>query len=897
MKGYVWNSNKRKVLVVILCLSLVLGGSGANFIVTAAEDTFTGISNQKSGDLTWSITPDGKLTISGTGNYVKNAEDRYNGYNPSWYAYKDYILTAEVSVTGITSMERMFHGLSNLTSIVFKNTDASQVTTMEEMFTSCESLQMLDLSGLDTRNVKNMRDMFNMCITMESVNVKGKFSTASVTDMSNMFANCNELSTLDVSGFDTNKVTDMSSMFAGCETIQTLDVSNFNTSNVTDMGGMFGGCYDLETLTLGSSFQVNKVEYMNNMFIYCYSLKEIDLSTFHTSLNDEGVVTDMSGMFYHCRSLTSAIFPKDFDTSNVEDMAVMFYQCRSLKKLDISGFDTSKVKRMNQMFDECISLEQLDISSFNTSSVKEMHYMFRKCKSLQSLDLSNFNTENVTSMYAMFDGCNTITELDLSSFDTSKYTSDTEFVLKMNNLVKITTGKDKRAYKLVTDAENWIDDKGNMYLDDTTIEPDSNTTLYAHSGSFDITYIYDGELVDAQATYNMGEALSLSGYVTKKYYIFDGWYEDEGLTKKITEISADRYGDINLYAKMNPVTYNIAYRNVDDASNVELLPTNYTYNENLELKSPAKICHQFDGWYLDKELIKKITAITPGTFGDIILYGKWTECHDLDKENGTVIKEATTNIEGEICYKCRKCNYTESEKIPCIVVNEGQITEERPVTDKYQITDETILNKTDDGDIKGSDFTKFQARANKTMKHSIGLKWNKLTGADGYKIYGNKCGKKNRYKFITNIKNGNKTKWTQKKLKKGTYYKFIVRAYQLVDGEEVTLAVSKTIHATTTGGKYGVAKSVKIKTDKKMKRKKGNYTLTIKKSKKYTIKASEVKGVKKIRRHRKIAFDSNDKNIATISSKGVVKAKKSGNCYIYAYAQNGVYKRIKVVVK
>lgn len=32
-------------------------------------------------------------------------------------------------------------------------------------------------------------------------------------------------------------------------------------------------------------------------------------------------------------------------------------------------------------------------------------------------------------------------------------------------------------------------------------------------------------------------------------------------------------------------------------------------------------------------------------------------------------------------------------------------------------------------------------------------------------------------------------------------------------------------------------------------------------------------------------------------SKGVVKAKKKGTCYIYAYAQNGVYKKIKITVK
>ncbi len=963
MKRHVWNSENVKALIIMLGLFFIFGSNATTRSVHATESTFTGVSNQTSGALTWSITPEGKLTITGTGDYARDSEDEYNGYNPSWYAYKDYIKAAEVNVTGITSMERMFQDLSNLTTVDFKNTDASQVTTMKDMFVLCSSLQTVNLSSLDTRNVKNMSDMFNMCTSMESVTVSGKFSTASVTDMSAMFANCNKLSALDVSDFDTSSVTDMSSMFSGCETIKTLDVSTFNTSKVTDMGGMFGGCYDLETLTLGSNFNVDKVKYMNNMFIYCYALTEIDLSTFRTSPGVKGAVTDMSGMFDNCRRLTSVVFPKEFDTSNVTDMAVMFYKCGSLEEVNLSGFDTSKVKRMNQMFDECISLTKLDISSFDTSSVEEMHYMFRKCKALRSLDLSHFDTVNVTSMSAMFQdcyalesldissfktgkneyvwgmfancknlqnvdvskfdtskvqsfgtmfkncyklqsidvsnfntsnatnmkdmfyGCNAITELDLSGFDTSNYTSDTEFVLQMSNLIKVTTGKDKRAYRLITNAEKWMDDVGNVYINDTTIEPESNTTLYAHNGVFNINYIYEGELVDCPKTYNMGEKLSLSGYVTKEHYTFDGWYEDKGLTKKITVISADRYGDITLYAKMVPVTYAITYRNVEDASKMEALPLRYTYGENFELGTPVKLCYKFAGWYEDEKLTKKITVIAPGTSGDIILYGKWIGNHDLDKENGTIIKEATTIAEGEILYKCKNCAYTETEKLP------------RIVTDESQITDEAILNNPNEGDIKGSDFTKFQARADKTTKKSIRLKWNKVDEADGYKIYGNRCGKKNRYQFIINIEDGNKTKWTQKKLRKGTYYKYIVRAYKLVDGEEVTLAVSKTIHATTTGGKYGVAKSVKVKTDKKMNLKKGVYTLTIKKNKKYTIKAYEVKGTKKIQKHRKIAFESSDKTIASVSSKGVVKAKKKGTCYIYAYAQNGVYKKIKVVVK
>ena len=43
----------------------------------------------------------------------------------------------------------------------------------------------------------------------------------------------------------------------------------------------------------------------------------------------------------------------------------------------------------------------------------------------------------------------------------------------------------------------------------------------------------------------------------------------------------------------------------------------------------------------------------------------------------------------------------------------------------------------------------------------------------------------------------------------------MVRAYKIIDGKKVTIAVSKTIQVTTTGGKNGNAKSLQA-TKKKL---------------------------------------------------------------------------------
>lgn len=39
------------------------------------------------------------------------------------------------------------------------------------------------------------------------------------------------------------------------------------------------------------------------------------------------------------------------------------------------------------------------------------------------------------------------------------------------------------------------------------------------------------------------------------------------------------------------------------------------------------------------------------------------------------------------------------------------------------------------------------------------------------------------------------------------------------------------------------------------------------------------------------------KKVVTVTSDSVIKAMRKGNCKIWVYAQNGVYKEIKVTVK
>jgi len=61
-----------------------------------------------------------------------------------------------------------------------------------------------------------------------------------------MFRNCNTLTYLNLSNFNTQNVTDMSDMFHCCYSLTSLNLSNFNTQNVTNISGMFSYCNSLK---------------------------------------------------------------------------------------------------------------------------------------------------------------------------------------------------------------------------------------------------------------------------------------------------------------------------------------------------------------------------------------------------------------------------------------------------------------------------------------------------------------------------------------------------------------------------------------------------------------------------------------------------------------------------
>lgn len=203
-----------------------------------------------------------------------------------------------------------------------------------------------------------------------------------------------------------------------------------------------------------------------------------------------------------------------------------------------------------------------------------------------------------------------------------------------------------------------------------------------------------------------------------------------------------------------------------------------------------------------------------------------------------------------------------------------------------------------------ANFGTLKAQSVKQTSTSVTLRWNKVSGADGYLVYGSRCNsKKEKFtkKLIKTIKGNSTLTWTQKKLEKATYYKYQIKAYKLVDGKKVVIAKSVDIHAVTKGGKHCVASALKIVklAEKKVSKTAKNLKLTLANDKTAKIQATEIpaENGKTIHQHRDICYESSNRNVAIVTKTGEIKAVGKGTCKIWVYAQNGVYKTITVMVK
>ena len=163
------------------------------------------------------------------------------------------------------------------------------------------------------------------------------------------------------------------------------------------------------------------------------------------------------------------------------------------------------------------------------------------------------------------------------------------------------------------------------------------------------------------------------------------------------------------------------------------------------------------------------------------------------------------------------------------------------------------------------------------------IRWNSISSADGYYIYGAKGNGK--VKLLRTV--GKKVlRWKRKGLKKGTQYKYYIAAYRNMQGKRTKILKSLTVSSVTKGGKYGNPVKVQMK--------KSSVSLRLRKKTRLNAKVTG-KRIKKA--GKKLRYISAGPSTASVSKKGVVTGIRPGTCYVYCIAENGIYKKVRIKVK
>ena len=167
---------------------------------------------------------------------------------------KQIVITGKISLNSSNSADFLFDGFSNVSKILgLEHLDLSQATSTIYMFNDCENLTSLNLSS---------------------------FNTANVTEMRAMFRKCRALTALDLSSFNISKVIDMEAMFEDDENLADLNISSFKTTLPVNLGATFKNCASLVELNL-ENFCIPDTNWgeveLEDTFYGCTSLRKLNI--------------------------------------------------------------------------------------------------------------------------------------------------------------------------------------------------------------------------------------------------------------------------------------------------------------------------------------------------------------------------------------------------------------------------------------------------------------------------------------------------------------------------------------------------------------------------------------------------------------------------------------------
>ena len=328
---------KKRIASILLAVMMIVTLLPLGLVETAWAATVVG-SGDCSGynsNVTWKLTSDGTLTISGTG-YMKTYYVYNDEYAP-WYnlrsQVKKVIITNGVTNTGGYT----FYECSNLESV----TIADSVTAIGRYtFYGCSSLKSVTIpdsvtsigewafyacTGLTSVNIPNSVTRIDMCAFYECSSLKSVTIPSSVTQIGAAVFASSGVSVTVVP--DNKRYCSENGMLFDKEKTELCYGGPSGTAfrmpeSVETIGWLsFYGRNDLTSITIPG----NVKEIGNTAFKNCENLRSVVLS--------DGVTKIGGSVFYYCTVLTSITIPKSLTSIGAD----AFLGCDSLTDVYYGG--------------------------------------------------------------------------------------------------------------------------------------------------------------------------------------------------------------------------------------------------------------------------------------------------------------------------------------------------------------------------------------------------------------------------------------------------------------------------------------------------------------------------------------------------------------------------------
>ena len=252
----------------------------------AGSDIASGTCGADGDNLTWTLSCDSTLTISGTGAMA----DWGLASNVPWYAYRNAIKTVVIEEGVTTIGARAFHSCYNLTSITIPST-VTQIG--QNVFMGCPVLDNLYISDLEA--------WCNITMVNGASSPFSHNNTGIPTKVGNLYLNNSLVTTLVIPDGITTIKRYLFSGFCSFTTIQFNQVSSIGEYAFTCNHG-------IESLDIPST--VTSIDAC--AFSYCLRLE--------TAILPDGLTTMSHSVLYNCYNLTSVTIPAS--VTSIEEYAL-----------------------------------------------------------------------------------------------------------------------------------------------------------------------------------------------------------------------------------------------------------------------------------------------------------------------------------------------------------------------------------------------------------------------------------------------------------------------------------------------------------------------------------------------------------------------------------------------